>query len=120
MSRVATIDRSVEKAHIWLNELADELGDDDWQAAYRVLRAYLHTLRDRLTVEEAAHLVLKYEVVSVKYEVVSGDLAGEVDWVTSDAQLRGAHIYRVRFNENQEDPRIVEVLEDLTEKERGR
>jgi uncharacterized protein (DUF2267 family) len=56
MNRVATIDRSVEKTHIWLNELAEELGDDDRQAAYRVLRAYLHTLRDRLTVEEGAQL----------------------------------------------------------------
>jgi uncharacterized protein (DUF2267 family) len=56
MAEVDVIDRSVEKTHIWLNELADELGSDDRQAAYRVLRAFLHVLRDRLTVEEAAQL----------------------------------------------------------------
>ena len=50
------IERSVEKAHIWLNELAEELGVDDRQYAYRALRAVLHTLRDRLTVEVAAKL----------------------------------------------------------------
>jgi len=44
------IERSVEKAHIWLNELAQELGVDDRQYAYRALRAVLHALRDRLTV----------------------------------------------------------------------
>jgi uncharacterized protein (DUF2267 family) len=50
------IERSVEKAHIWLNELATELGDEDRQYAYRALRAVLHTLRDRLTVDVAAKL----------------------------------------------------------------
>lgn len=56
MSHPDVIDRSVEKAHVWLNELADELGSEDRQAAYRVLRAFLHTIRDRLTVNEAAQL----------------------------------------------------------------
>lgn len=56
MSDVNVIDRSVEKTHIWLNELAEELGSEDRQAAYRVLRAFLHAVRDRLTVEEAAQL----------------------------------------------------------------
>jgi uncharacterized protein (DUF2267 family) len=50
------IDRSVEKAHIWLNEIAAELGSEDRQYAYRALRAVLHTLRDRLTVDVAAKL----------------------------------------------------------------
>jgi uncharacterized protein (DUF2267 family) len=50
------IERSVEKAHIWLKELAEELGVEDRQYAYRALRAVLHTLRDRLTVDVAAKL----------------------------------------------------------------
>ncbi|HXR29503.1 MAG TPA: DUF2267 domain-containing protein [Solirubrobacteraceae bacterium] len=50
------IEHSVEKTHIWLKELAAELGDSDRQYAYRALRAVLHTLRDRLTVEVAAKL----------------------------------------------------------------
>jgi uncharacterized protein (DUF2267 family) len=56
MSRVDVIDRSAEKAHVWMNDVAKELGTDDPQAAYRVLRAFLHALRDRLTVDEAAQL----------------------------------------------------------------
>ena len=36
--------------------MAAELGTDDRHEAYRVLRAFLHTLRDRLTVDEAAEL----------------------------------------------------------------
>ena len=56
MSELEIIDRSVEKTHVWLSEVAEELGTDDRQAAYRVLRAFLHAVRDRLPVEEAAQL----------------------------------------------------------------
>jgi len=54
--RANIIDHSVETTHIWLNELAAGLGSEDPQYAYRVLRAVLHALRDRLTVNEAAQL----------------------------------------------------------------
>ena len=56
MSELEMIDRSVEKAHVWLNDMAEELGTDDRQFAYRALRASLHAIRDRLPVEEAAQL----------------------------------------------------------------
>lgn len=42
---------------LWLTELAEELGrPGDQQYAHRVLRGFLHTLRDRLIVDEVAHL----------------------------------------------------------------
>jgi len=56
MSEVDLIDRSVEKTNVWLKELAVELGTDERKFAYRVLRAYLHAVRDRLMVDEAAQL----------------------------------------------------------------
>jgi uncharacterized protein (DUF2267 family) len=50
-------DASLQKSQIWLNDLMREL---DWQDkpqnACRALRAALHALRDRLTIEEAVHL----------------------------------------------------------------
>lgn len=47
-------DRAVQRANEWLKDLASELGkDDDRGYAYRVLRTYLHVLRDRLTPEQA-------------------------------------------------------------------
>lgn len=54
--RAGIIDHSVETTHIWLNELAAELGTENNRYAYRVLRAVLHAVRDRLTVDEAAQL----------------------------------------------------------------
>lgn len=49
------IDTTVQTTSIWLNELGEELGPDR-QRCYHALRAVLHTLRDRLTVDQAAHL----------------------------------------------------------------
>jgi uncharacterized protein (DUF2267 family) len=48
---------SLQKTQVWLNDLALEL---DWEdkphKVYSALRAVLHALRDRLTVEEAVQL----------------------------------------------------------------
>ncbi len=55
-ARLDIIDRSVEKAHIWINDVAEEFGTEDSHEAYRVLRAFLHALRDHLSVDEAAQL----------------------------------------------------------------
>jgi uncharacterized protein (DUF2267 family) len=55
-THVDIIDRSTERAHIWINDLAEELGTQDGHQAYRVLRAFLHALRDHLTVDETAAL----------------------------------------------------------------
>lgn len=48
-------DQTLQKTNLWLKEIMAHLGPDR-QRAYHALRAVLHTLRDRLTVEEAAHL----------------------------------------------------------------
>jgi uncharacterized protein (DUF2267 family) len=61
-NRVDVIDRSVEKTHIWLSELAEELGSDDRHYAYRVLRAFLHALRDHLPIDEAASLAAQLPI----------------------------------------------------------
>lgn len=47
---------SVHTAHKWLAAVADGIGAEDRIVAHRALRAWLHTVRDRLTVHGAAHL----------------------------------------------------------------
>lgn len=54
-TKVSAIDHTVEVAHIWVNDVAMEFNTENKEFAYRVLRAWLHTLRDRLTVEASAH-----------------------------------------------------------------
>ena len=53
---VDAIDRTVEKTHLWINEVARRLDHDDRREAYHVLRAVLHGLRDRLSTTVAAHV----------------------------------------------------------------
>lgn len=56
-TEVPLIDESSQKTRRWLEELAEELGrPGDQRYALRVLRGFLHTLRDRLPVPETAHL----------------------------------------------------------------
>jgi uncharacterized protein (DUF2267 family) len=52
---VSHLDYSIDKANVWLGEIAKEFGTDDRRLVYRVLRAWLHALRDRLPSTVAAH-----------------------------------------------------------------
>ena len=54
-TKVSALDHAMHIAHTWVNDVAKEFDTDDREFAYGVLRAWLHTLRDRLTVEAAAH-----------------------------------------------------------------
>jgi uncharacterized protein (DUF2267 family) len=54
-SGLDVFDRTLETTHIWLNEICNDLGSDK-QVAWKVLSMVLHKLRDRLTVNLAAHL----------------------------------------------------------------
>lgn len=49
-------DEAVQLANQWLNELMEAVDWDDKQRAYRLLRATLHALRDRLPAHETVHL----------------------------------------------------------------
>jgi uncharacterized protein (DUF2267 family) len=53
---VSAFDQTLEKTNAWLRDLRKELGWTDSDRTYHALRAVLHALRDRLTVEEAANL----------------------------------------------------------------
>lgn len=48
--------RTLQQTNIWLNDICEQMQDRNENAAYASMRAVLHQLRDRLTVEEAAHL----------------------------------------------------------------
>jgi uncharacterized protein (DUF2267 family) len=53
---IGPLGHAQDTAHQWLNLIADRLGTTDRQFTYRVLRVWLHLVRDRLTVDGAAHL----------------------------------------------------------------
>jgi uncharacterized protein (DUF2267 family) len=55
-SGLDVFERTLHKTNIWLKHLMQILATDDRHAAYLGLRATLHALRDRITVEEVAQL----------------------------------------------------------------
>jgi uncharacterized protein (DUF2267 family) len=48
-------DETLQKTNLWLKQIEAELGPDR-SRSYHALRAVLHCLRDRLSVDQAAHL----------------------------------------------------------------
>jgi uncharacterized protein (DUF2267 family) len=52
---LAVFDETVQKTSTWPKEISQTLGCDRHRA-YQALRAVLHCLRDRLTIDEAAQL----------------------------------------------------------------
>jgi uncharacterized protein (DUF2267 family) len=49
-------DSTIQTTNQWLNSITEELGWGDRQLAYHALRATLQAVRDRVTVDMAAHL----------------------------------------------------------------
>jgi uncharacterized protein (DUF2267 family) len=70
LTGLEAFDSTIQETNLWLKEIMDELGTTDKHKAYLVLRAVLQTLRDRLTVEEAADLGAQLPVLikGVYYE----------------------------------------------------
>ncbi|MEQ7126643.1 DUF2267 domain-containing protein [Actinopolymorpha sp. B11F2] len=54
--RPHALEHAERTAHEWLATIGRHLGTQDLDFTFRVVRAWLHTVRDRLPVEGAAHL----------------------------------------------------------------
>ena len=55
-------DKTVHTTNLWLKEIGEDIGPDR-RRSYDALRAVLFALRDRLTVEEAAHLAAQLPIL---------------------------------------------------------
>jgi uncharacterized protein (DUF2267 family) len=53
---MSALEQSLEKSNIWLNTLQRDLNLPQQKDAYRLLKVVLHSLRDRLPLNEAAQL----------------------------------------------------------------
>ena len=56
MTGLKVFDNTLHKTDIWLNEVMKAMSWVDRHRAYCALRAVLHTVRDRMTPDEATHL----------------------------------------------------------------
>jgi uncharacterized protein (DUF2267 family) len=53
---ITAFDSTLQTTNVWLNDILNQLGWQDRHRAYHALRAVLHALRDRLSVDQAAAL----------------------------------------------------------------
>lgn len=99
--RLDTFEHMAQAADSWLADVAHDLGTDDLSYAYRVLCAWLHTLRDRLTVEAgarfAAHLPelvrgLYYEGCKPARVPMTYGAQGYIERFATDAQMSPADV----------------------------
>jgi uncharacterized protein (DUF2267 family) len=56
MNKVEILGRSTQTTHVWVKQASEELNWKDERRTFLALRAVLHALRDRLTIEEAVQL----------------------------------------------------------------
>jgi uncharacterized protein (DUF2267 family) len=56
MTGLPVFDTTLQETNHWLSSLLEKIGGEDRHRAYLVLRAGLHTLRDRMDTPAVAHL----------------------------------------------------------------
>ena len=82
-SGLSSFDRTVQKTNAWIKDVMRTLGWEDREKAYKALKATLHALRDRLTIEETAELAAQFPMLmrGFYYE----------DWDPTGKPLRERH-----------------------------
>ncbi|MEO1672637.1 MAG: DUF2267 domain-containing protein [Cyanobacteria bacterium J06631_2] len=60
---LAVFDRTLEKTHQFINDVAQEISLEDKHLAFVGIKAVLHSLRDRIPLEEAVQLGAQFPVM---------------------------------------------------------
>lgn len=63
-SSVEIVDRNVKLINTWLKDISEELGGIDQEEAWSCLKVVLQTLRDRITVDEAAKFAAQLPIIA--------------------------------------------------------
>lgn len=107
-TRVDSLDTSIHRTNKWLADICAGFETDDRRLAYRVLRAYLHALRDRLTADTSAHFSAQLPILlrGVFYE--GWHPAGLPQKMTHDDYVRRfAHDANIRDGDV---PKAMEIV----------
>lgn len=122
---------TIQKANLWLKQIMNELGTDDRHRGYAALKAVLHTLRDRLTVEETVDLSAQLPVLirgiyfegwktsgkPIKYS--KQEFVGAVDgYFVNVSGINGGDIIRAVFRvlqENIPEGEIRHIIDTMPE-----
>lgn len=103
-SGLAVFDKTLQITNIWLDDLMEDHGPDR-QLAWRMLSAVLHTLRDRLPADLAAHLSAQLPLL------IRGTYYDQYDPSKQPSRIRSLNAFLEQVNEELSPARPVDVNE---------
>ncbi|WJR66092.1 DUF2267 domain-containing protein [Neorhizobium sp. CSC1952] len=103
-SGLAVFDKTLQITNIWLDDLMEDHGPDR-QLAWRMLSAVLHTLRDRLPADLAAHLSAQLPLL------IRGTYYDQYDPSKQPSRIRSLDAFLEQVNEELSSARPVDVNE---------
>jgi uncharacterized protein (DUF2267 family) len=106
---VAVFEHTIEITHTWLIDLMERLGWHDKHRAYIALRAVLHALRDRLSVDDAAHLAAQLPMLVRGFYYEGYHPAGKPLAERKKAEFL-AHVAAECTDENRNDGRVTQAV----------
>ena len=110
-------DTYITKANVFLKEIAEEIGEPENKAkAGRVLRAVLHALRSRLSVEESIHMIAQLPILIKGLYVdgwhltrLNGSLNTFSDFLTEVKKFDG-NLGNKDFNNDRDSLRMIRAV----------
>lgn len=103
MTGLDSFDATVHKTNSWLNDVTQLLGEKDKHKGYQAMRAALHALRDRLTIDEVAQLGAQLPMLVRGFYYEGWDPTGKPVKERHKEQF----LARIAAELNDEDPKKV-------------
>jgi uncharacterized protein (DUF2267 family) len=108
LTGLAVFDSTIQKTNSWLKDLMEELDSPDKHPdkhkAYQALRATLHALRDRLTVEEGAQFAAQLPMLIRGLYYEGWDPRGKPLRARHKEQFLAAIDHECRSSDGSSDP----------------
>jgi len=106
-------DSTLQKTHVWLNELREIAHLPDQQTSLKVLRAVLHALRDRLAVDVTAHLGAQLPMLVRGFFYEGWHPAGKPEKIRSQEEFLDQVRIRIVSPEVIDPARVTRAVFDL-------
>jgi uncharacterized protein (DUF2267 family) len=107
---LSVFDTTLQKTNLWLKELMQLLGWDDKQKSYLALRATLHVLRDRLTIEEVAQLAAQLPMLVRGFYYEGWDPTGKPEKIRDEPEFLARIADKLRDAESVDAEQVARAV----------